>query len=133
MVCMHTAAIYLRQSEDRDGNMLAVDRQREDCVKLAAHKGWSWTEYLDNDTSATNGKRRGAYEQMLADIRAGLVDAVVAWDLDRLTDSRASWRTSSTSPTRDISRWPPSAATRTWPPTTGGCSPASRAPWPAPR
>ena len=35
------AAIYLRQSKDREGNELAVDRQREDCLKLCADKGWT--------------------------------------------------------------------------------------------
>jgi DNA invertase Pin-like site-specific DNA recombinase len=78
------AAIYLRQSEDRDNNQLAVNRQREDCVKLCAERGWATTEYTDDNVSATNGKRRPAYQRMLADIRAGLIDAVVAWDLDRL-------------------------------------------------
>ena len=78
------AAIYLRQSEDRNGNMLAVDRQRQDCEKLCAQKGWTTTEYMDNDTSATSGKSRPAYQAMLADIRVGAIDAVVAWDLDRL-------------------------------------------------
>lgn len=78
------AAIYLRQSEDRDATMLAVDRQREDCTKLAASKGWSTTEYMDNDTSATSQKPRPAYQRMLADIEAGAIGAVVAWDLDRL-------------------------------------------------
>ncbi|MGV7738962.1 recombinase family protein, partial [Mycobacterium kansasii] len=34
--------------------------------------------------SASTGKRRPAYEQMLADITAGKIAAVVAWDLDRL-------------------------------------------------
>ena len=78
------AAIYLRQSEDRDGNKFAIDRQREDCDKLCAQRGWGTTEYVDNDTSASNGKPRPAYQRMLADIRAGVIDAVVAWDLDRL-------------------------------------------------
>jgi len=78
------AAIYLRQSEDRNGNMLAVDRQRQDCEKLCAQKGWVTTEYMDNDTSASNGKTRPDYQRMLADIRDGRIDAVVAWDLDRL-------------------------------------------------
>ena len=41
-------------------------------------------EYVDNDTSASNGKHRSAYEKMLTDIRDGAVGAVVAWDLDRL-------------------------------------------------
>jgi DNA invertase Pin-like site-specific DNA recombinase len=38
---------------------------------------------VDNDKSATTG-RRPAYEQMLDDIRAGALGAVVVWDLDRL-------------------------------------------------
>lgn len=41
-------------------------------------------EYVDNDVSASSGKRRPAYQRMLADIREGRIGAVVAWDLDRL-------------------------------------------------
>lgn len=59
-------------------------RQREDCLALCQSKGWTPVEYLDNDTSATNGKPRRAYERMLADAREGRVGAVVVWDLDRL-------------------------------------------------
>ncbi|CAN5887920.1 recombinase family protein [soil metagenome] len=77
------AAVYLRQSEDRDDTKLAVDRQREDCLKLVESKGWDPVEYLDNATSASKGVRE-AYQQMLADIRENRIDAVVAWDLDRL-------------------------------------------------
>ncbi|RWA22570.1 hypothetical protein MELE44368_12405 [Mycolicibacterium elephantis DSM 44368] len=66
------------------GDELAVSRQREDCLKLCERRGWTPVEYVDNDTSASNGKRRPAYTQMLADIRAGRVGAVVAWDADRL-------------------------------------------------
>lgn len=76
--------MYLRISEDRSGEQLGVRRQREDCAKLCAEKGWQPVEYLDNDTSATLGKRRPAYERMLADIQDGRLGAVVAWDLDRL-------------------------------------------------
>jgi DNA invertase Pin-like site-specific DNA recombinase len=77
------AAVYLRQSVDRYGDELAISRQREDCLKLCDGRGWSPHEYVDNDKSATKG-RRPAYEKMLDDIRAGLVGAVVVWDLDRL-------------------------------------------------
>ena len=80
---MVKTAVYLRVSEDRQGNELAVKRQREDCLKVCEHQGWTPVEYVDNDTSATTGKRP-AYEGMLADIRAGEIQAVVAWDLDRL-------------------------------------------------
>jgi DNA invertase Pin-like site-specific DNA recombinase len=78
------AAVYLRQSRDTNGTGLAVARQREDCLKLCGDRGWETVEYVDNDTSASTGKRRAAYERMLKDIQAGKLDAVVAWDLDRL-------------------------------------------------
>lgn len=80
---MHVA-VYLRQSFDRNDDQLAVARQREDCVALCEHRGWTWTEYEDNDYSATNGKPRPAYLQMLTDIRSGAVNGIVAWHVDRL-------------------------------------------------
>jgi DNA invertase Pin-like site-specific DNA recombinase len=78
------AGVYLRQSRDQNGTGLAVARQREDCLNLCRGRGWTPTEYVDNDTSAYSGKKRPAYERMLTDIEAGNLDAVVAWDLDRL-------------------------------------------------
>jgi len=78
------AAVYLRQSRDQQGTGLAVARQREDCLKLCAERGWTPVEYIDNDISAFSGKRRPAYEEMLRDVAAGELGAVVAWDLDRL-------------------------------------------------
>ena len=68
---MTRAAVYLRISSDPSGQQLGVTRQREDCAKLCAAKGWTPVEYLDNDVSASNGKHRPAYEQMLADIESG--------------------------------------------------------------
>lgn len=78
------AAIYLRQSLDRDGQGVAVERQRQDAVALCQERGWEPTEYVDNSISATSGKPRPAYLRMLEDIEAGRVQAVVVWDLDRL-------------------------------------------------
>ena len=78
------AAVYLRISSDPSGQQLGVGRQREDCAKLCQVKGWTPVEYLDNDVSASNGKKRPAYERMLTDIAEGTIGAVVAWDLDRL-------------------------------------------------
>lgn len=78
------AGVYLRQSIDRHGDQLAVTRQREDCRKLCVTRGWDLVdEFTDNDTSATTGTRP-QYERLLAAIRAGRLDAVVTWDLDRL-------------------------------------------------
>ena len=81
------AAIYVRISEDRDDQQLGVERQRQDCLKLCADRGWDAIEpvYEDNDISASKGKLRASYQRLLADIRAGRVDAVVAFDQDRTT------------------------------------------------
>jgi site-specific DNA recombinase len=77
-------AIYLRQSIDRDQTKLAVDRQREDLLKLCAARGWGDpVEYCDNNVSANTG-RRIAYQELCDDIRGGVIDRVAVWDLDRL-------------------------------------------------
>jgi hypothetical protein len=57
-----------------------------DCEALAGRLRWRVAKvYVDNDLSAWTGKRRPDYEQMLSDIRAGKVDAVIVWHEDRLT------------------------------------------------
>jgi DNA invertase Pin-like site-specific DNA recombinase len=79
-----TTAIYLRQSLDRDQTKLAVDRQRDDLLKLCAARGWdNLIEYCDNNVSANTG-RRIAYEDLCDDTRGGDIDRVAVWDLDRL-------------------------------------------------
>jgi site-specific DNA recombinase len=80
------AAIYARISSDRDGEALGVERQLEDCRKLCAGHGWTATEYVDNNLSAS--KRdvvRPEYNRLVKDIKNGKVDVVVVWDIDRLT------------------------------------------------
>jgi len=80
------AAIYARISSDPTGRALGVQRQLEDCRRLAADRGWTVAdEYVDNDVSAYSGKRRPEYERMLADVRDGLRDAVIVYNMDRLT------------------------------------------------
>jgi DNA invertase Pin-like site-specific DNA recombinase len=39
--------------------------------------------YIDNDKSASNGKERPNWDRLLADIKAGKIDAIAAWDQDR--------------------------------------------------
>jgi DNA invertase Pin-like site-specific DNA recombinase len=39
---------------------------------------------IDNDTSASSGKRRKAYEELLTWVGDGKVDIVIAWHNDRL-------------------------------------------------
>jgi len=82
-------ALYLRISKDSERLGLGVERQRKDCEALARLKGWHVGEtYCDNDRSATrkNGQAadRPEWRRLLADIEAGRIGAVVAWDIDRL-------------------------------------------------
>jgi site-specific DNA recombinase len=79
------AAIYCRISQDRTGEALGVARQREDAEKLCTDRGWAVAEVLvDNDLSAYSGRARPGYTRLLDAVRAGEVDAIVAWHPDRL-------------------------------------------------
>ena len=79
------AACYCRISSDPKDKREGVDRQREDTAILCEIKGWQVAGvYIDNDRSASNGKHRPEWERLLADIEAGKIDAVAAWDQDRV-------------------------------------------------
>ncbi|MEU5609489.1 recombinase family protein [Streptomyces sparsogenes] len=79
-------AVYTRISRDDEGDGLGVTRQREDCERLVDLRGWAIAKiYEDNDVSAfKRNVRRPEFELMLSDLAAGLIDGVVAYDLDRL-------------------------------------------------
>ena len=79
------AAIYARISRDAKGEGLGVERQEQDCKKLARKLGWRVVAtYVDNDISAHSGKRRPQYEAMLKAIEAGKINAILAYHPDRL-------------------------------------------------
>jgi len=78
-------AIYARISSDPGETRLGVARQEQDCRALAERKGWPVVHvYVDNDISAATGKARPGYTALLKAVEFGAVDAVIAWDLDRL-------------------------------------------------
>ncbi len=81
------AAIYARISSDREGEALGVARQEKDCRRLCADRGWVVADvYTDNDISATDRRKvRKEHKRLLSDMKAGRVDALAVWDLDRLT------------------------------------------------
>lgn len=79
------AAIYARQSLDKNGDSLAVSRQLAECRELAQRNGWEVAEiYQDNDKSATSGKARPEWNRLLSDLTAGRHDVLVCWHTDRL-------------------------------------------------
>jgi len=81
-----SVAVYARISKDDDERACGVARQTADCHAIAAVRRWTVAEpYLDNDLSAFKAQvRRPAFERMLQDLKAGLLDGLVVYDLDRL-------------------------------------------------
>ncbi|MDA0251849.1 MAG: recombinase family protein [Actinobacteria bacterium] len=78
------AGCYCRISSDPDDKREGVTRQREDTSALCEVKGWAVADYyVDNDRSASSGKERPEWERLLADIEAGKIDAIAAWEQDR--------------------------------------------------
>lgn len=80
------AALYLRQSMDRDGRSEGIDRQRARCRALVESRGWEIVgEYVDNDVSASKPRGAGtAWHRLIADAKSGSVEVVVAVDQDRI-------------------------------------------------
>ena len=88
-------AIYTRKSSEegleQEFNSLAA--QREACeafIRSQRNEGWVWvrTRYDDGGFSGGN-LERPALQRLVADIRAGRVDIVVVYKVDRLTRSLA--------------------------------------------
>lgn len=84
-----TAVIYSRISHDPEGRQAGVERQEQDCRRMAQERGWLVLEpvYRENDTSAStrSKKRRPVFEQMLQDVAAGSVGVLLAYSTSRLT------------------------------------------------
>lgn len=80
------AAVYARISQDTAGEGLGVARQEKRCREKANALGWTVVDaYIDNDLSASKNVQRPQYDRLMADLEAGTVNAVVVYDLDRLT------------------------------------------------
>jgi site-specific DNA recombinase len=79
------AAIYIRISRARRV-LLDAQRQEPPCRTFCDDHGWQVVEvYVDDNRSAyRKSVKRDAFERMLADVRAGKLDAIVSWKIDRL-------------------------------------------------
>lgn len=76
-------AVYLRQSEDTQGQQWGIERQREDVLRYVQARGWAVVdEFPDNDVSATKNKPRPQFNKMLS--RLDEFDVIVARHMDRL-------------------------------------------------
>jgi site-specific DNA recombinase len=83
------AVIYSRISHDPEGRQAGVERQEQDCRRLAAERGWVVLEpvYRENDVSAStrSKKRRPVFEQLLSDLGDRSVGVLLTYSTSRLT------------------------------------------------
>lgn len=79
-------AIYLRESLDLTGDRAAVERHGKECKRIITERDWDLVgTYEDNSVSSKKGVKRPGYERMMRDYSTRKFDAIVCWDLDRLT------------------------------------------------
>ncbi|MGP5287853.1 recombinase family protein [Glutamicibacter arilaitensis] len=94
MSSIQSCGIYARISRDEDGSALGVARQIADCTREALRRGWPVAQqFVDNDVSASNGRARPEYVRMIHAVETGQIDAVIVWDVDRLTRTPAELET----------------------------------------
>lgn len=80
--------IYLRISDDREGRELGVDRQEEDCRRLAERHGDTVIAvFKDNDIGASTRSRkpRPDYARLMEAARTGRITKIIAYTSGRLT------------------------------------------------
>src|SRR5271166_88211 len=88
-------AIYTRKSTEHnlDLEFNSLDAQREACeayIKSQAHEGWRLiTGHYDDGAFSGASLDRPALQELLTEVRARKVDAIVVYKVDRLTRSLA--------------------------------------------
>src|SRR5687767_1011755 len=88
-------AIYTRVSSDEglEQAFNSLDAQREACaayILSQKHEGWTTLPARYDDGGYSGGSMdRPALRQLLADVRAGRIDAVIVYKVDRLTRALA--------------------------------------------
>ena len=92
-------AIYTRKSteEGLEQEFNSLDAQREACaayILSQRHEGWTLVPDLYDDGGFSGGSlERPALKQLLADVAAGKIDAIVVYKVDRLTRSLSDFST----------------------------------------
>src|SRR4051812_32772891 len=88
-------AIYTRVSTDagleQDFNSLDAQREASEAyIKSQIHEGWKLVRTAYDDGGYSGGSLiRPALQKLLEDIKAGLIDVVLVYKVDRLTRSLA--------------------------------------------
>jgi site-specific DNA recombinase len=87
-------AIYTRKSSEHNLDLAftSLDAQREACeayIKSQASEGWLVSDHYNDGGLSGASLERPALQALLADVRAGKIDIVLVYKVDRLTRSLA--------------------------------------------
>jgi site-specific DNA recombinase len=120
-------AVYTRKSTEYNLDLAfnSLDAQREACeayIKSQAHEGWrTIPDRYDDGAFSGASLERPALQRLLTDIRAGKIDIVLVYKVDRLTRSLADFaKLIELFETRTASRSSPSPNRSTPAPAWGG-------------
>lgn len=86
-------AIYTRKSHEEglDQTFNSLDAQREagiDYIRSQKHEGWQFIDKRYDDGGFTGGNTdRPALQELLKDIKHGMIDVLVVYKVDRLSRS----------------------------------------------
>ena len=76
--------LYCRKStESEDRQILSLDSQKDELVKLATNQGFQIVKILQESKSA-KAPGRPIFNEMLKEISTGKADAILCWKIDRL-------------------------------------------------
>ncbi len=86
------AAIYTRISNEEKARSESnsLDAQREICehyIEVQREKGWKFSSLYEDPGFSGKDMNRPAMQRLMADVRAGKIDAIVTYKLDRLSRS----------------------------------------------
>ena len=83
------AGVYIRVStEDQAREGFSLGEQKEKLLQLCSYKGYKvFKVYEDAGVSAKDMEHRPAFQEMLADMKKGKINYIVAYKLDRVTRS----------------------------------------------
>lgn len=80
---MPRAALYVRCSTERQDTAMQV----EELQAVARQRGWDVVDVYEDAGVSGTARSRPALDRLVADAKAGRVDVVVVWKLDRLARS----------------------------------------------
>lgn len=85
--------LYCRVSRDKSGEVRSVKEQIDDLTKIADREGWTVTDTITDEGSASEFRRtdRANWPRVLDAVSSGTIDGVMFWEASRSTRDGQDW------------------------------------------